>query len=47
MYIYICIEREISISCENLCLGIAKPGFSHPGQTFLGSRESLCFQSPC
>ena len=34
-------------SCENLCLGITKPGFSHPGQTFIRSRENPCFQNPC
>ena len=34
-------------SCENLCSGITKPGFSHPGQTFVRSRENPCFQNPC
>ena len=32
-------------SCEKP--GITKPGFSHPDQTFLRSRENPCFQNPC
>ena len=33
-------------SCENLRLGITKPGFSHPGKTFFRSRENPCLQNP-
>ena len=33
-------------SCENLCLGIIQPGFSHPGQTFVRSRESPVSKTP-
>ena len=38
------VEMRLAESCENSCLGIAKPGFSRPGQTCFRPLENPCFQ---